>query len=134
MSTKKAKINPLLLVAAKQRVGQDDADQIALPVLAWFDAAKRGRCTNVGCNHLTTHLIIATYIAARTKSKAFHDACIKAYNMLHKAAGRPGDLALTTPEYSALRVAFGWYLRGLPQCDVGTLNLACKEAERIMGA
>lgn len=134
MSTRKANINPLVLIACKQKVGADDTNLIALPVLAWFDAAKRGQCNNAGCNFLTTHLIIATYIAARTKSKIFHDACIAAYDKLHKAAGRPGDLALTTPEYAALRKAIAWYLRALPNCEVLTLNLACKEAERMMAA
>lgn len=135
MSTKKANINPLLLVAAKQRVGQEDADLIALPVLAWFDAAKRGQCTATGCNHLTTHLIIASYIAARTRSKVFHDAVTKAYDMLRKAAARPTELLdLTTTEYQSLRVAFGWYIRSLPRVEVGLLNQACQAAERMMGA
>lgn len=128
-------INPLVLVAAKQRVGKDDADAIALPVLVWFDAAKRGQCTNTGLNHLTTHVIIASWIAARTRSKAFHDACSHAFDMLRKAAMRPGDLvALTTKEYEACKKALGWYVRALPNCEVLTLSKACQEAERIMGA
>ena len=135
MSARKANINPLLLVVAKQRVGQEDADAIALPVLCWFDAAKRGLCTNTGLNHLTTHIIIASWIAARTKSKAFHEACTHAFDMMRKAATRPGDtVALTTTEYAVIRKAFGWYIRALPDCEVLTLNRACKEAEKIMGA
>lgn len=132
---KKSNINPLLLVAAKQRVGEEDASAIALPVLCWLDAAKRGQCTNTGLNHLTTHVIISSWIAARTKSKAFHDACTVAFDMLRKAAMRPGDLvALTTTEYLAIRKAFGWYIRALPNCEVLTLSRACQEAEKIMGA
>lgn len=130
-----SKINPLLLVAAKQRVGQADTDLIALPLLCWFDAAKRGQCTPVGCNHMTTHLIIGTYIAAHTRSKHYHDLLTKAYDQLAKAAARPGYLlALTTAEYQALRTAFAWYLRSLPMVEVGMLNMACKTAERMMGA
>lgn len=136
MSTKKkANINPLVLVAAKQKVGQEDADLIALPVLAWFDAAKRGQCTATGCNHLTTHLIIATAIAARTKSKIFYDICREGYDALMKAAARPTKLLdLTTTEYQKIRKALGWYIRSLPQCEVHHLNMACKHAEKIMGA
>lgn len=132
---KKANINPLMLVAAKQRVGEEDANAISLPVLCWLDAAKRGQCTNTGLNHLTTHVIISSWIAARTQSKTFHDSCTVAFDMLRKAAMRPGDLvALTTTEYQAIRKAFGWYIRALPNCEVLTLSRACQEAEKIMGA
>lgn len=135
MSTKKANINPLALIGAKQRVGQEDADAIALPVLAWFDAAKRGECTATGCNHLTTHLIIATAIASRTNSRTFYDICRTAYDQLMKAASRPTKLLdLTTGEYQAIRKAFAWYVRSLPQCQVHDLNMACRHAEKIMGA
>lgn len=135
MSTKKANINPLILVAAKQRAGQDDANSIALPVLIWFDAAKRGQCSNTGLNFLTQHVLIAMHIAVMTNSKRFYDICKAGYDMLYKAAARPGDLvALTTTEYGALKKAFGWYLRALPNCEVAVLSKACFEAEKIMGA
>lgn len=132
---KRDRINPLLLVAAKQPVGQDDADEIALPVLVHLDAAKRGQCTASGVNHLTLHLIIASALASKTRSKAFHDACTKAYSMLEKAARRPTDLLdLTTTEYQALRTAFNWYLRALPKVEVMTLNGACKIGYQFMAA
>lgn len=129
------KINPLALVAAKQRVGQEDTDAIALPILVHFDAAKRGQCRAVGVNHMTTHLIIASYLAAHTRSKRYHEIVTHAYNMLAKAAARPTDLLdLTTSEYHALRAAFSWYLRSLPMIEVGMLNAAYKVAEKMMGA
>lgn len=133
--TKNVNINPLVLVGLKQRVGQEDADLISLPVLAWFDAAKRGQCTATGCNHLTTHLIIASYLAARTKSKKFHDIVTAGYAALGKAAARPTDLLdLTTKEYATLRLAIGWYVRALPLVEVATLNEACRVADRAMSA
>lgn len=133
--TKNVNINPLVLVGLKQRVGQEDADLIALPVLAWFDAAKRGLCTATGCNHLTTHLIIASYLAARTKSKKFHDIVTAGYAALGKAAARPTDLLdLTTKEYATLRLAIGWYVRALPLVEVAVLNEACRVAEKAMTA
>lgn len=131
----KPNINPLMLVVAKQRVGDEDADLIALPLLLHFDAAKRGQCTAAGCNHLTTHLLIASYIAAHTKSKQFHDIITKAYSMLMKAADRPTHLLdLTTSEYQALRSAFSWYLRSLPMVQIGMLTAACQTADRMMSA
>lgn len=131
----KANINPLALIACKQRVGDDDANAIALPVLLIFDSAKRGLCNAAGCNFLTTHLIIATAIAARTKSRTFYDICREGYDALMKAAERPTKLLdLTTTEYQKIRKAIGWYLRSLPQCEVHHLNMACQHAERIMGA
>lgn len=133
--TKNLNINPLTLIAIKQRVGQEDADAIALPVLAWLDAAKRGQCTAAGCNHLTTHIIIALRVAAITKSKHYYDTVMKGYEALNKAAQRPTDLLdLTTAEYKALRAAFSWYIRSLPQVEVGALNDACKVAQKMMGA
>jgi hypothetical protein len=135
MTRQAPNINPLALIACKQRAGQEDADAIALPVLCWFDAAKRGQCTNTGLNHLTTHVLIAMHIAAMTKSKVLDDICKKGYDMLYKAAGRPGDLlALTTPEYAALKKVFGWYVRALPNCEVAILSAACAKTEKIMGA
>lgn len=133
--TKQLTINPLALVALKQRVGEEDASLIALPVLVWFDAAKRGLCTATGCNHLTTHLIIASYLAARTKSKKFHDIVTAGYAALAKAAARPTDLLdLTTKEYATLRLAIGWYVRALPLVEVSALNEACRAAEKAMCA
>lgn len=134
VSTKKSNINPLALIACKQQVGQEDTDAIALPVLLHLDAAKRGRCTAAGCNHLTSHLITASYIAAATKSKAFHEAVTKAYSMLEKAAARPTDeLDLTTTEYQAIRTAISWYLRSLPRIEVGMLSQACAASAKMMG-
>lgn len=133
--TKNLNINPLALIAFKQRVGQEDADLIALPVLAWFDAAKRGLCTATGCNHLTTHLIISSYIAARTKSKTYHTIVTAGYAALAKAAARPTELLnLTTKEYQTIRLAIAWYVRSLPLVEVSTLNEACKVAEKAMSA
>lgn len=139
-STKKkraagANINPLVLIAAKQRVGEEDSSAISLLVLLHLDAAKRGQCTGSGCNFLTSHLITASYIAAATKSKAFHDAVTRAYAMLERAAARPtSTLDLTTTEYAALRVAFSWYLRSLPSLEVGMLAQACAASAKMMVA
>lgn len=128
-------INPLLLVVAKQPVGQEDADQIALPVLVHFDAAKRGQCTAEGCNHLTTHLIIAAHIAAGTKSKTFYETVQRAYACLMKAAARKTKLLdLSTTEYTALRAAFGMYIRALPGLEIARLTAACKHAVAVMAA
>lgn len=43
-------MNPLDLIARKQRVGQADAELIMLPVMAYLDAAKRSACTATGAN------------------------------------------------------------------------------------
>lgn len=125
--------NPLTLFACKQKVGKEDADKIALPVLIHLDCAKRGQCTNAGTNFLTTHLIIASYIAARTKSKLFHDTVTGAYAALGRAAARPTVLLdLTTSEYRSIRTAISWYLRAIPNVEVGVMAEACAAAERMM--
>lgn len=129
----KRKLSPLTLIACKQKVGQEDADGIALMVLIHLDAAKRGQCTNPGANFLTTHLIIASYLAMRTRSKAFHDLITRGYKALTKASDRPTKLLeLTTTEYAVLRVAFSTYLAALPNCEVGVMAEACAAAEKLM--
>lgn len=127
------RIAPLLLLSKKQKVGQEDAEAIALPVMIHLDAAKRGQGTNPGLNFLTQHLIIASYIAARTKSKAFHDQVTKAYAALKKAADRPTQsLDLTTSEYQAIKRAIGTYLVAMPEVEVGMMDEACQAARRAM--
>ncbi len=126
-------INPLAVIACKQKVGNDDTDAIALPVMIHLDAAKRGQCTGPGVNFLTTHLIIASYIASRTKSRKFHDQVVRAYAQLGKASARPTELLdLTTKEYAEIKAAFGTYLRAMPNVEVGVMSQACKVAEGMM--
>jgi hypothetical protein len=126
--------NPLLRLVAHGAVGQQYADDVALSLLCWLDAAKRGQCTAFGCNLMTTNLIMATYIAAHTRSKRFHELATHAYSMLEKAAARPTPLLdLTTPEYNALRAAFGLYLRSMPTVKVGLITAAAQTAARMMG-
>lgn len=135
MKIRKANINPLLLVAVKQKVGQEDADDIALPLLVHFDAAKRGQCTAAGANHMTMSLIVAAYIAARTKSKTFYDCVQRAYAALEKASARPTKLLdLTTSEYASLRAAFSMYIRAMPNVEVWLMNEASKHAAKAMEA
>lgn len=127
------KLSPLTLIACKQKVGASDAAQIELPVLIHLDCAKRGQCTNPGANFLTTHLIIASYIAMRTRSKHFHDLVTRGYQALMKASARPTErLDLTTGEYKAVRDALATYLRALPIVEVGVMAEACAAAEKMM--
>lgn len=129
----KGVINPLALVAAKQKVGEDDANEIALPVLVHLDAAKRGQGTAAGFNHLVLHVIIAAHVAAGTKSRTFYDCATRAYAALLKAGERKTKLLdLTTGEYASLRAAISMYLRALPNLEVGRLNQACEHGARIM--
>lgn len=126
--------HPLVLIAKKQRVGVDDAAQIELPVLIHLDAAKRGRGTDAGANFLTKHIVIASHIAARTKSREFFDRMQAAGNALNKAMRRPTkELDLTTGEYQAVRNGIAWYLRSLPNVEVGVLNEGCKVAAMALG-
>lgn len=128
-SKPRKRINPLHLVVGKQKVGQEDADKIAMPLLIHLDAAKRGQGTNAGCNTLAEHLIAASLIAAATRSKAFHAQVTQAYVMLKKAAERPTQaLDLTTGEYQAIRAAIGTYVRALPEIEIAVMRGAMQEA------
>ena len=125
--------NPLDIFARKQRVGHDDADAIALQILCHFDAAKRGQCTAAGANFLTTHLIIASYLASRLKSKRFHDQVTAGYVALKKASDRPTNLLdLTTKEHKQIAAALKTYLGALPSVEVGLMDEACRAAAAAM--
>lgn len=131
--TRTINTNPLVLLAKKSLVGQKDADEIALAVLLHFDAARRGHCTNPGADFLTSHLIMASYVASRTKSKMFYDAVNNAYAALQKASARPTkELALSTSEYQTIRKGLGWYLRAPPSVEVGVMSEAAVVTARAM--
>lgn len=125
--------SPLNLIAMKQKVGQADADTIALPLLAHLDGAKRGR-GSVGCHQfLTLHLIIAVAIASQIGARKFYDQGVAAYAALEKSAARPTkELDLTTGEYKVIRAAFASYLCALPQLEIATMYKASQHAARVM--
>lgn len=126
-------ITPLVTLAGKTRVGEEDAKTISLPLLLHFDAAHRGQCNNVGQQHLYKHLLAAQCVAVRTKSKAFYQITVDACDALMKASMRPTQLLdLTTKEYAAMRKAIGWYVKALPMLEVGVLSGACEFAEAIL--
>ena len=128
-----APISPLVVLAAKQLVGEDDANQIALPLLIHFDGAKRGRGSVAAHRFLTTHLIIASAIATGTGLKAMHAQVITAYAALTAAAERPTkELDLTTGEYKKIRIAIASYLRVLPQIEVGLMMFATGHAAQVL--
>lgn len=130
---KRHMIVPLARIAGKQRVGQEDADDLVLPTLIYLDAAKRGACPHAGYNSLATTLLAAASIASQTKSKRFYDIVNSAYQMLVKAGLRPTALLdLTTTEYQAVRSAIAWYVRSLPVIEVGVLSRAYARAQAMM--
>lgn len=124
---------PIARLAGKQRVGQEDADDLTLPTLIYLDAAKRGSCPHAGYNSLATTLLAAASIASQTGSKRFYDLVNGAYQMLVKAGLRPTALLdLTTTEYQVIRSALAWYVRSLPAVEVGVLSRAYARAQAVM--
>jgi hypothetical protein len=117
------KFNPLHVFARKQTVGKDDAEAVALPVMVYLDAAKRGECPHAGANHLALHLIMASYIAQQKKARPFYDQVMAAYYALKKASERPTELLdLTTGEHRAISKALRTYLSSLPSMEIGLLS------------
>lgn len=126
---RKAAINPLEIIAAKQKVGRDEADKIALPVLISLDAAKRGQAPSVLANTLTEHLLMAVTIFSKAGNRPLYDCAAKAWMALCKACARPTVLLdLTTGEYAAIRVAIAYYLRALPNLEMCVLLYAASNA------
>lgn len=120
-------------MAAHQKVGQDDANEIALPVLIHLDAAHRGRGDANTANFLTKHILIALTIGSKSGNRPFYDIAGAAYDALRKACYRPTDLlSFTTGEYQAMKRWIASYLRVLPTATVGMMNFACANAQRIL--
>lgn len=118
-------INPLEILAGKQKVGREEANKIALPVLISLDAAKRGQATARLANNLTEHLIIAITVFSKAGNRPLYDCAAKAWLALCKACARPTDLLdLTTGEYAAIRVAIAYYLRALPNLEMCVFSYA----------
>jgi hypothetical protein len=139
MSTKSRDITnrnviiPMARLIGKQRVGREEADELALPTLIYLDAAKRGALPHAGYNSLATTLLAAASIAVQTQSKRFYDIVDSAYSLLVKAGLRETKLLdLTTTEYQAIRSALAWYVRSLPTVEVGVLSRAYARAQAMM--
>lgn len=112
----------MALIARKQRIGQADADEIALPLLVCLDAAKRGQAPHAHANTLSQHVLAAVILWAKQDKKALYAEACAAWQAMVKACARPTQLLdLTTGEYQAIRKALAHYLKALPLLEVGTL-------------
>lgn len=117
--------NTLRLIDGKKLLGDELANEVALPVLISLDAAKRSKAPASLANILTQHLLIATVIWTSLKNRRVYDATAKAWEALRKAAERPTQLLdLTTGEYEAIREALSYYVRALPQVELKTFAYA----------
>lgn len=126
-------MTPFELIARKQAVGREYADEVELYVLCHFDAAKRGRCTGPGFNFVSQHLVMAFFIGARLKSAPLMAVTQAAGEAWNKAGNRQTECAdLTTGEYAAMRAGLRAYFRALPKVEAGTYREACNVADRVM--
>lgn len=121
------------LIALKQKVGQEYADEVALFVLIHFDAAKRGKLGPIGYNFISRHLVHAQYIFARLKAPAELLLVQLAGTAWGNAGARPTEtLDLTTTEYTAMRAGLKAYFRALPRIERNTYLQACNVGEQAM--
>ncbi len=126
-------MNPLLILVSKQAVGAPAADLIELPVLIYFDAARRGQLPAFGYNCIAEHLVMAYYLSVRLKSPSFKLIAEHAGNAWRSAGGRPtGKLDLSKREYRAVRAALGVYFRHLPYVELGMYREAYETAIALM--
>ncbi len=124
------KRSPLVQIAAKTKVGAEEADKIALVVLTALDAAKRGQAPASAANTLTEHLMVGVLLWARQGNRSLYDSATAAWLAMCKACARPTALLdLSTQEYQAIRKAIGYYLRAVPQLEAGILVGAFLEAQ-----
>lgn len=117
--------DPLELLAAKRLIDADTVDQLALAVLLALDAAKRSAAPASVANTLTEHLLTSAAMWSQMGNKPLYLIAAKAFTELRKACLRPTVLLdLTTGEYAAIRRAISYYLRALPQIEIGVLIAA----------
>jgi hypothetical protein len=115
-------LNPLVLLEAKQLVGQEEGDKTALLVLIALDAAKRGAAPASLANTLTEHLLTSAAIWSQQGNRPLYEKAVVAWTVLLKACERPTELLdLTTGEYASIRLAISYYVRALPLLEVGAL-------------
>lgn len=132
---KSSLINPLMVIAAKNKPDQESVDKIHMIALVALDAAKRGKAPASLANALTEHLMCGLLLWARQGNRALYDVATEAWMAMAKACSRDTILLdLTTTEYQAIRKAIQYYLRAIPQLEVGTLAGAFIEAQRKLAA
>jgi len=132
---KSSVINPLMLIAAKNKPDQESVDKIHWVVLTALDAAKRGKCPNSLANTLSEHLMVGVLMWSRMGNRPLYDRAVKAWLAMGKACQRPTELLdLTTTEYQAIRHALQYYLRAIPQMEIGKIASLFLEAQRKLAA
>lgn len=133
MSRRPMSLNPFELIARKQRLGEEDANTMVLPVLLYLDAAKRGRADITASNGLAQWIAMAQIIASKIVHRPMYDIACGAGQALYRAAGRrEALLSLTTGEYIALRKLMAVYLRVLPQLELQMMVAACARADQLV--
>lgn len=126
-------MTPFELIALKQKVGHEYAEEVEMFVLIRFDAAKRGLLDAVGYNFISRHLVQAQYIFARLKAPNELLLAQLAGTAWIKAGARPTDtLDLTTSEYTAVRAGLKAYFRALPKIERNTYLQACNVADQAL--
>ena len=126
-------MTPFELIAMKQKVGREYADEAELFVMIHFDACKREALGPIGYNFISRHLVMAQFIFAKLRAADRMALVLKASEAWRKVGGRPGDLAsMTTGEYLAIRAGLNSYFQALPRIEAGTYRQACNVADQVM--
>lgn len=126
-------INPLTVIAAKNKLPQSDVDDIHWDALIALDAAKRGKATGHLANKLRDHVMTCVVLWRNKGNRALYENAVEAWNALVKAFQRPTELLdLTTTEYQLIRRSLSYYLRAIPQLEIGVLTGSFIEAQRVI--
>lgn len=129
----KRTFTPIELMVAKQRIGDEEANRHALPVLLYLDAAHRGQGCIAAENALVRLVLIVQVLGSKSGNRALYDIGCKGGQALFTAAGRGAELlAFTTGEYQAMRKPVNSYLRVLPGLQILMLTFACGRADELI--
>jgi hypothetical protein len=129
-------INPLMVIAAKNRIPQEDAELIELGVLICLDEVKRGKANNSVANRLTEHLATIQALWGEMTNRALYDQSVKSWGLWCKACNRDPSrpIALTTGEYQAVRQTISYFVRSLTKLEAGRLVSAKRTAVNYLNA
>lgn len=126
-------MNPWHLIALKQKVGPNKANEIGLLLLIYLDCVHRGQGIVAAENALIRLVVMAQIIGSHSANRPFFDIALEGGRQLLRACGRRTELlSFTTGEYKAVARMLLLYLRALPNMEVAMLMHASLQADQII--
>lgn len=117
------KFAALNLLAAKQKIGDANRDEIELPVRLHLEVLRRGQANPEGENFIVFNVTTALLVANAINNRALYDLGAAAYGALARGSLRDSDvISLTTAEFKAVRLLVNRYFSIMPILEIGIVR------------